>query len=368
MILVFYLVFAYFPKQFPQLFYVHWHTVFKILLALAVSIVIFIICSIQYIGVVIQFAISVFWVHLIFEIFSYIASSFDSLKKIVNDTIWIWTIHIVLLIPVWGLHLMSIEMLDLKDSLDLDFHFDFHPFRRKKDNFNINERFEQVQVLFAKYEELYNTAIQEYRQLTDMVSQGLSFQKPAEISMNYVQWLDMYTVVFTIQVALDHHKTFIESLKSPKLGIMEDDARKNVPKLEECISEMREQNQKVKNAIALYQSVKAANEAKANRQKAASGSQQNTGYNSNTSGGQQNSGYNSNASGGQQNSNDGGSSSASAKSSFVEDFFAGCNDKASVKKRYRDLSKIYHPDASNGDVTMSQKLNNAYQEELKKYS
>ncbi len=49
------------------------------------------------------------------------------------------------------------------------------------------------------------------------------------------------------------------------------------------------------------------------------------------------------------------------------DYFAGCVDKDSVTKRYHQLMKIYHPDNQNGDTDMSQKLQEAYKEELKKY-
>jgi DnaJ-class molecular chaperone len=35
-------------------------------------------------------------------------------------------------------------------------------------------------------------------------------------------------------------------------------------------------------------------------------------------------------------------------------------DKRSLKKRYLELSKIYHPDVENGDIEKFQKLNDAY--------
>ncbi len=51
----------------------------------------------------------------------------------------------------------------------------------------------------------------------------------------------------------------------------------------------------------------------------------------------------------------------------ANDLFSGCNDRESVVKRYHQLMKIYHPDNQNGDTTMSQKLQEAYDRELKKY-
>lgn len=49
------------------------------------------------------------------------------------------------------------------------------------------------------------------------------------------------------------------------------------------------------------------------------------------------------------------------------DFFAGCNDAASVKERYRALMKIYHPDLQNGDTTFSQAINKQYEDCVAKY-
>ena len=41
------------------------------------------------------------------------------------------------------------------------------------------------------------------------------------------------------------------------------------------------------------------------------------------------------------------------------EFFAGCNDWEAVKTRYRDLMKIYHPDAG-GNEEASKKINAEY--------
>lgn len=48
----------------------------------------------------------------------------------------------------------------------------------------------------------------------------------------------------------------------------------------------------------------------------------------------------------------------------VQNLFDGITDKNSLKKRYHDLLKIYHPDNLNGDTTMSQKIQNAYEQLL----
>ena len=47
------------------------------------------------------------------------------------------------------------------------------------------------------------------------------------------------------------------------------------------------------------------------------------------------------------------------------DLFAGCLTKDSVTKRYKDLSKSYHPDSVNGDTAQMQKLNQLYEKKLK---
>lgn len=51
--------------------------------------------------------------------------------------------------------------------------------------------------------------------------------------------------------------------------------------------------------------------------------------------------------------------------SHYEIFFIGVNSEASLKKRYKDLLKIYHPDNLNGDNTTLQEINKQY-DSLKK--
>ena len=48
-------------------------------------------------------------------------------------------------------------------------------------------------------------------------------------------------------------------------------------------------------------------------------------------------------------------------------YFAGVNDKKSLKKRYHDLLKIYHPDNQNGDSTVSKQIQAEYDSLSKKY-
>lgn len=47
--------------------------------------------------------------------------------------------------------------------------------------------------------------------------------------------------------------------------------------------------------------------------------------------------------------------------------FAGCTDEESLKKRYRDLSKSFHPDMSSGDNESMQFINSEYERLLEKY-
>ena len=49
-------------------------------------------------------------------------------------------------------------------------------------------------------------------------------------------------------------------------------------------------------------------------------------------------------------------------------YFAGVDSLESLKKRYRDLLKIYHPDNQNGDNTISKQIQQEYEELLKEYS
>lgn len=50
--------------------------------------------------------------------------------------------------------------------------------------------------------------------------------------------------------------------------------------------------------------------------------------------------------------------------SNMEMFFAGCNDKESVTKRYRQLMKTFHPDNQNGDQKVTQLIQEAYEKQM----
>lgn len=48
-------------------------------------------------------------------------------------------------------------------------------------------------------------------------------------------------------------------------------------------------------------------------------------------------------------------------------YFKGCNSLESLQKRYRDLSKVYHPDMGNGSVEIFREIQTAYDNLKKKY-
>ena len=41
-------------------------------------------------------------------------------------------------------------------------------------------------------------------------------------------------------------------------------------------------------------------------------------------------------------------------------FFNGCKDTASIKRRYKDLCKAYHPDSGNGSAEIFNKVTQEY--------
>jgi DnaJ-class molecular chaperone len=48
-------------------------------------------------------------------------------------------------------------------------------------------------------------------------------------------------------------------------------------------------------------------------------------------------------------------------SSNVKIFFKGVTDSASLKKRYKEITKIYHPDNMNGDEELVKAINQEYE-------
>ena len=51
------------------------------------------------------------------------------------------------------------------------------------------------------------------------------------------------------------------------------------------------------------------------------------------------------------------------KKSF--DFFAGCNTRESIKKKYYVLVKLYHPDNLDGDTSALYEIVRQYKEKMK---
>lgn len=49
-------------------------------------------------------------------------------------------------------------------------------------------------------------------------------------------------------------------------------------------------------------------------------------------------------------------------------WFQGVNDKESLKKRYHDLLKIYHPDNNAGDTSITQQIQKEYEKLISEYS
>ena len=48
-------------------------------------------------------------------------------------------------------------------------------------------------------------------------------------------------------------------------------------------------------------------------------------------------------------------------------FFAGCNSRESVEKKYRSLAKLYHPDNMDGDTASLQEINAQYELAKKRF-
>lgn len=49
------------------------------------------------------------------------------------------------------------------------------------------------------------------------------------------------------------------------------------------------------------------------------------------------------------------------KTNYYEDLFENCGSQEELKKRYRGLMKIYHPDIENGSSEKAMKITEAYE-------
>lgn len=76
--------------------------------------------------------------------------------------------------------------------------------------------------------------------------------------------------------------------------------------------------------------------------------------------GGQSSGYGSTGSGG-------GSKGGSGAAKDIQGFFVGTTGLVSVRKRYKELLKIFHPDNLNGDNSVITQINKEYEELVRRY-
>lgn len=66
--------------------------------------------------------------------------------------------------------------------------------------------------------------------------------------------------------------------------------------------------------------------------------------------------------------NDSNSSSSKATTVKGELFFCGVRDKSGLKRRYRELLKIYHPDNSDGDTETVAIINQEYEKLISRFT
>lgn len=70
----------------------------------------------------------------------------------------------------------------------------------------------------------------------------------------------------------------------------------------------------------------------------------------------------SNASAGNKSNNTTNNTLGRKTNDIDESLFSGCDSEESLKTRYHQLMKMYHPDSQNGDTEMSQKVQRTYKE------
>lgn len=66
-------------------------------------------------------------------------------------------------------------------------------------------------------------------------------------------------------------------------------------------------------------------------------------------------------------SEDGASYREQSKTESSPGFFSGCKDQSSVKRRYRDLCRVYHPDNGNGSEEVFSRITDEYNSLMEQY-
>lgn len=319
---------------FSKLSHMHW--ALCIIVGIIVGLVIGVLMLIKYLGAIIQFVFSIIWG---VELVELLDSIFGIYKYLDKDSIQMWAIRIGLILFIFVVHLVFNELM-----YGNYFGFIGEDFLKKIFNKKRNKQYDNLDMEFFR--------ISTYKKKLNDIEDRL-FKLAEKKAVSYEEWEQTYKV-FEETVSC-YNNTINERIRystRPKkrckdIALIISDIQSKSLLMEKNIKYMEQ-------SLFLFEK-RMEEEQREHRQK-----KENNNYKKEPHNDSHQSKYGEN-----QNSN-------SNKQQNTEDtaliaLFVGCNDMESLRKRYRELMKIYHPDNFNGDNEMCQKIQSIYEKLCREY-
>lgn len=314
---------------FVKLVHIHWGL--SIVLGIIAGLIISLLMMIKYLGAIIQFGFSIIWCIGLEKVIDEI---FGIYKYVQKNSIQMWVIRVVAVLIIFVIHL-------LWNALMFDHYFGIagEDFFKRIFNKKRNAYYDNLEM------EFYRISI--YRnKMSDIQDRLCKLVENRAVSLE--EWSGTHDI---LKETADNYNDIASKkaqysarprMRCKQIALIISDIQskillidKNIKHMEQSLNsfekrmeeEEREHRQKKENYN--YQGDNAYNDSHQSKYRES--------QNSNS----QN----------QQNTED----------TALIALFAGCNDKESLRKRYRELMKIYHPDNFNGDNEMCQKIQSIYE-------
>lgn len=280
--------------------YLHFHPVVCIIAGVISGGIAVALMNVKYVGLAVQIICSLFWAAVIYSL---LGELFGVGKTTMNSTIWTLFLWIGLTLLFILLHFASLK--DINEENDF-------VITRKSATKKSNDRTSTINSISGdKKEQLVASFKNASTSLYEAITSAINLTKSGVSTESLYDCLDQSHVLF-----FDLETAFKLQISNIENGASANDIRQAYITAENIIVEVKNILQNVLNET---ETAKAKYSAKKNK---------------------------------------------STTTNIHEHLFAGCNDEESLKKRYKDLIKLYHPDNPTGDNEMTLAIKATYEKLL----
>lgn len=348
---------------FAKLLHMHW--ALSVILAIIVGIAVGVLMLVRFLGTIIQFCFSIIWCIVLEEIFGI----YEYLDK---ESIKMWAIRAGAVLIFFGFHLLCNFLITEGNTFFLDSTGEYFSERvfngksdKKKEGRNSADKKERkdkkekkYKIKRAKKRDRYYAhleilfRISKYRsKISDI--EGRLCKLVEKRAVSWEEWNSTHDV-------LEETKANYNDIESKKVQYSTR-PKMRCKQMALIISDIQSKRLLINENIEhMEQSLISFEKRMEEAQRERHQKKENYNYQENSYNDSYQSKYGEN-----QNSN--GNNQQNTEDTALISLFAGCNDKESLRKRYRELMKIYHPDNFNGDNEMCQKIQSIYEKLCNKH-